>query len=59
MGKARQEGERPLKLVITFFFNLTCSPDIILYTLRLKMVYMHTIHQKHNFKTFVRSVASV
>ena len=52
MGQTRRgKGKK----VIILFLTSTCSPDF----LRLKMVFMQTIHQRHHIKTFVRFVALV
>ena len=57
MGQTRQEVKRPKKHL--FFSTSDCSPDMILFTLRLQMVSIQQIRRRHQFKTFVRSVALV
>ena len=42
-----------------FFSTAACSPDMILFILRLKMVSIQEIRQRHQFKKFVRNVALV
>jgi hypothetical protein len=54
MGQTRQEVKRPKKWL--FFSTSAWSPDMILLILRLKMVSTQQIRQRHQFKTFVRSV---
>ena len=57
MGEPRQEVKRPKKqnLILTS----TEYPNMISIILGLKMVHMERIRQRHQFETFVRSVALV
>ena len=47
------------KSVFSFFSTSACSPDMIWFILRLQMVSIQPIRQRHKFKTLVKSVALV
>ena len=57
MGQTRQEVKRQKKQI--FFSTSACFADMKLFILRLQMVFIQQIHRRHQFKTFVRSVALV
>ena len=57
MGKTRQKVKRPRNRF--FFLTSACSPDMVLSILRLKMVSIQQIRQRHQIKAFFRSVALV